>query len=353
LQYRLLVYYDLRMKRILHSTRPARLATIALSCGLATACSTYQPLGRGSDVPWAAAGQTRSAAAAAERSGRRGELSQPEVIELAGDEHRVRAGDRLSTLARTYRVSVRALAEANRLEAPYVIYVGQRLRIPGHTTSAPEPVLATLGDRYVVQRGDTLSGIARRIDVPMVQLAAANQIASPYQLYAGQKLRLPDPDVFRIEPAAGKPTLAAAAQGTPPPLSGQGFLWPVNGKVIGGFGPIDQGQRRDGIDIAAREGAPVLAAEDALVAYAGEGIRGYGRLILLRHAEGYITTYGHNAALLVDVGERVARGQVIARVGSTGDASRSQLHFELRKGRTPIDPETVLVRDSTAVASTD
>jgi murein DD-endopeptidase MepM/ murein hydrolase activator NlpD len=344
LQYRLLVYYDLRMKRILHSTRPARLATIALSCGLATACSTYQPLGRGSDVPWAAAGQTRSAAAAAERSGRRGELAQPQVMELAGDGHRVRAGDRLSTLARTYGVSVRALAEANRLEAPYVIYVGQRLRIPGHTTSAPEPVLATLGDRYVVQRGDTLSGIARRIDVPMVQLAAANQIASPYQLYAGQKLRLPDPDVFRIEPAAGKPTLAAAAQG---------FLWPVNGKVVGGFGPIDQGQRRDGIDIAAREGAPVLAAEDGLVAYAGEGIRGYGRLILLRHAEGYITTYAHNAALLVDVGERVARGQVIARVGSTGDASRSQLHFELRKGRTPIDPETVLVRDSTAFASTE
>ena len=266
-------------------------------------------------------------------------------MELAGDGHRVRSGDRLSTLARTYGVSVRALAEANRLEAPYVIYVGQLLRIPGHTTSAPEPVLATLGDRYVVQRGDTLSGIARRIDVPMVQLAAANQIASPYQLYAGQKLRLPDPDVFRIEPAAGKPTLAAAAQGTPPPLSGQGFLWPVNGKVVGGFGPIDQGQRRDGIDIAAREGAPVLAAEDGLVAYAGEGIRGYGRLILLRHAEGYITTYAHNAALLVDVGERVARGQVIARVGSTGDASRSQLHFELRKGRTPIDPETVLVRE--------
>ena len=341
------------MKRILHPTGRARLTTVALACGLATGCSTYHPLDRGSDVPWADSGRPRSVAAAPERSGRRGELTQPQVVELAGDGHRVRAGDRLSKLANTYGVSVRALAEANGLEPPYVIYVGQLLRIPGSSAGASAPVLATLGDRYVVRRGDTLWGIARRIDVPMVQLAAANQIDSPYQLYAGQKLRLPDPDVFRIEPAAGKPTLAAAARGTPPPLSGRGFLWPVNGKVIGGFGPIDQGQRRDGIDIAAREGAPVLAAEDGLVAYAGDGIRGYGRLILLRHADGYITTYGHNAALLVDVGERVARGQVIARVGSTGDASRSQLHFELRKGRTPIDPQTVLVRDSTAVASTD
>jgi murein DD-endopeptidase MepM/ murein hydrolase activator NlpD len=264
----------------------------------------------------------------------------------------VRPGDRLSKLAESYGVSVRALAEANRLEAPYVIYVGQMLRIPGHGGSAPEPTVVTIGDLYVVQRGDTLSGIARRIDVPLVQLAAANQIASPYPVYAGQKLRVPDPEVFKIEPAAGKPVVAGIARGEPPPLSGRGFLWPVNGKVIGGFGPIGQGQRRDGIHIAAREGAPVLAAEDGIVAYAGDGIRSYGRLILLRHADGYITTYGHNAALLVEAGELVARGQVIARVGSTGDATRSQLHFELRKGRTPIDPEAVMVREPTAVAST-
>ena len=107
--------------------------------------------------------------------------------------------------------------------------------------------------------------------------------------------------------------------------------------MIGGFGPIGPGQRRDGIDIAAREGAPVLAAEDGIVAYAGDGIRTLGRLILIRHDEGYITTYAHNAALLVEAGDAVARGQVIARVGSTGDVTRSQLHFEIRKGRKPID----------------
>jgi murein DD-endopeptidase MepM/ murein hydrolase activator NlpD len=340
------------MKWILYPTERARLATIVVTWGLAaTACSTYQPLDRGSDVPWAGASPYRSATAAADRSGKRAGWAQPQVVDAAaGGGHRVGRGDRLSTLAKKYGVSVRALAEANGLEAPYVIYVGQVLRIPGQSVSRPEPTVVSIGDRYVVRRGDTLSGIAERIDVSMVELAAANHLAAPYRVYAGQKLVLPDPEAFKVEPAAGKPV--TIAHGEPPPLSGAGFLWPVNGKVVGGFGPINQGQRRDGIDIAAREGAPVLAAEDGIVAYAGDGIRGYGRLILLRHADGYITTYGHNAALLVDAGELVTRGQVIARVGSTGDATRSQLHFELRKGRAPIDPETVLVREPTAVAST-
>ena len=123
--------------------------------------------------------------------------------------------------------------------------------------------------------------------------------------------------------------------------------------MIGDFGRTRQGQRRDGIDIAAREGAPVLAAEDGVVAYAGDGVHGYGRLILVRHGDGYITTYAHNAALLVEAGELVERGQVIARVGSTGDVTRSLLHFELRKGRKPIDPEAVLVHEGTTVASTN
>jgi murein DD-endopeptidase MepM/ murein hydrolase activator NlpD len=340
------------MQWIVHHSDLRRLATIMVGCGLVAACSTYQPLGRGSDVPWAKAGQYRSGAPAPERANR--QSAQSKVVEVLPGSYRVQPGDRLSTLAKRYGVSVRALAQVNQLEAPYVIYAGQILRIPDQAgVERREPTVVTIGDRYVVRRGETLSGIAKRIDVSMVELAAANQIDSPYDVYAGQKLRLPNPDIARIEPAAAKPGLGPISRGAPPPLSGHGFLWPVNGKVVGGFGPIDQGQRRDGIDIAARQGAPVLAAEDGIVAYAGEGIRGYGRLVLLRHAEGYITTYAHNAALLVEAGELVQRGQVIARVGATGDATRSQLHFELRKGRTPIDPETVLVREPTAIASTE
>jgi murein DD-endopeptidase MepM/ murein hydrolase activator NlpD len=138
-----------------------------------------------------------------------------------------------------------------------------------------------------------------------------------------------------------------------PPLKNADFLWPVSGKVIGSFGPIDQWRRRNGIDIAARWGAPVLAAQDGIVAYAGDVIREYGQMILLLHDQGYITTYAHNAALLVGVGDVVRRGQVIARVGDSGNTNRSMLYFELRKGRTPIDPQTRLVHDGTAMAITE
>jgi murein DD-endopeptidase MepM/ murein hydrolase activator NlpD len=327
------------MQRFFHHGGGPRLAVLVLAGGLTAACSTYHPLGSGSDVPWAVATGTGTV-----------QSMRPALrAKLPGD-YRVQPGDRLSTLAQRYGVSVQALAEANDLEAPYVIYIGQSLHIPGR--GASEPSVRLVGDRYVVQQGDTLSGIASRIDVPMVRLAAVNQIVSPYQLYAGQQLRLPGPEENVIVPAPPKVALPAAGRGETPPLSGEGFLWPVNGKVIGGFGPIGRGQRRDGIDVAAREGAPVLAAEDGVVAYAGNGIRTLGRLILIRHDEGYITTYAHNAALLVEVGAVVERGQVIARVGSSGDAPRPMLHFEIRKGRQPLDPETILVHEPTAVAST-
>lgn len=331
------------MKGILHHSGRSLLAVVVLAGGLTAGCSTYRPLDGGSTVPWA---QTSGRSGVA--TVRAGERATPMV---AAGNYRVQPGDRLSVLAQRYGVSVRTLAEANGLEAPYVIYAGQSLLVPGLNNATPAPTVAVIGDRYVVQRGDTLSGIAQRADVSMVQLAAANQIAKPYEVYAGQKLRMPGPEAVAPKPAP-KVALAPAAHGAAPPLSGRGFLWPVNGKVIGGFGPTAQGQRRDGIDIAAREGAPVLAAEDGIVAYAGDGIRTLGRLILVRHDEGYITTYAHNAALLAEVGAVVERGQVIARVGSSGDVVRPQLHFEIRKGRKPVNPETVLVHETTEVAST-
>ncbi len=337
-----------------------------MAAGGLTACSTYQPLDAGSKVPWAEAAEAPPAPAAAASMG-----AVLSASSLPADRYVVQSGDRLASLATSYGMSVHALAEANQLEAPYVIYVGQVLRV-SKDGQAAEPVVEQVADagvavepaaaapigggRYVVRRGETLGAISRRAGVPLVELAAANRIAAPYDVLAGQTLRLPGPGSSPAGTiASAKVAVAAHRQGSgePPALSGRGFLWPVNGKVIAGFGRTRQGQRRDGIDIAARQGAPVLAAEDGIVAYAGNGVHGYGRLILLRHGEGYITTYAHNAALLVEAGDLVERGQVIARVGSTGDAPRSLLHFELRKGRKPIDPEAVLVREGTTVASTE
>ena len=263
----------------------------------------------------------------------------------------------MSTLARAYGVTVHALADINGLEPPYVIYVGQVLQLPKRGDARrPAPAIGLADRGYRVRPGDTLSGLAHRFDVAMIELAAVNRLDPPYHLEVGQRLRVPESSVAP-QPAVvqvavrSEPHSTPSATDGPPPLSGEGFLWPVNGKLIGGFGETKDGQMRAGIDIAARKGTPVLASEDGVVVYAADGIRGYGKLVLIRHDEDYITTYAHNSALLVEVGESVRRGQVIARVGDSGDVEDSQLHFELRKGRQPIDPETMLVGRPTEVAS--
>ena len=130
----------------------------------------------------------------------------------------------------------------------------------------------------------------------------------------------------------------------PPSLavSDHGFIWPVHGRIVAAFGTGPQGTHNDGIDIAAREGTPVLAADSGEVAYAGNELRGYGNLILIKHPNGFITAYAHNQTLLVRRGEHVRRGQVIARVGATGTVNQPQLHFEIRLGARPLDPDTYL-----------
>jgi murein DD-endopeptidase MepM/ murein hydrolase activator NlpD len=112
----------------------------------------------------------------------------------------------------------------------------------------------------------------------------------------------------------------------------------VAGKVVARFGPTTGGTQNDGINIGAAEGTPVVAADAGTVAYAGNELRGYGNLILIKHADGWMTAYAHNSKLLVTRGQKVQRGQVIARVGSTGAVSEPQLHFEVRRGSRALDP---------------
>ncbi len=124
----------------------------------------------------------------------------------------------------------------------------------------------------------------------------------------------------------------------PPPASAHGFIWPAHGRLIATYGPAGDGIHNDGINIAAAEGTPVLAADAGVVAYAGNELRGYGNLILLKHAGGWMTAYAHNAALLVKRGDKVRRGQPIARIGNTGAVNEPQLHFEIRRGTRALDP---------------
>ncbi len=141
--------------------------------------------------------------------------------------------------------------------------------------------------------------------------------------------------------AAGSQTASTQPRATSaqPAVHGTGkFLWPVNGKIISPFGPKDGGQHNDGINIAAPLGTPVHAADTGVVVYAGNELRGFGNLLLIRHDNGWVSAYAHCDALLVKRGDTVKRGQVIARVGQSGNVNAPQLHFELRKGAEAVDP---------------
>ena len=128
----------------------------------------------------------------------------------------------------------------------------------------------------------------------------------------------------------------------PPARTGGKFLWPVPGKVVGKFGPQGSGRHNDGINILAPRGTPVRAAENGVVVYAGNQLKGFGRLLLVKHSDSWITAYAHNDTLLVERGQTVQRGQPIARVGSSGNVASPQLHFEVRKGKRAVDPVRVL-----------
>lgn len=271
----------------------------------------------------------------------------------AGSGITVRRNDTLYAISRRQGVSLRALIAANNLQPPYLI-------VPGQTLVLPRARLHT------VVKGDTVFSISRRYNVNMSDLARANRLGPPFTIARGQLLVIPGPGdrppVALAGKSAGANSRAAAPKAAttnrqtqtqaqkprsvarkqpvpaPPPRSGKTFSWPVRGTVISGFGPKKGGYHNDGINIATSAGTPVFAAENGVVSYAGNELRGYGNLLLVQHAGGWITAYAHNSRLLVSRGDKIARGQLIAHAGDTGGVTRAQLHFEIRKGATPVNP---------------
>jgi murein DD-endopeptidase MepM/ murein hydrolase activator NlpD len=166
----------------------------------------------------------------------------------------------------------------------------------------------------------------------------------------------PNADTASASPAAAAPAPPTAAPEPPvasnatpaPAQSGGAFLWPVRGRVLAAYGSKTDGTHNDGINIGAPKGAAVQAADAGVVAYTGNELRGYGNLILVKHPNGWISAYAHCDLILVKRGEKVVRGQVIARVGSTGNVGEPQLHFELRRGNHPVDPREFLAPLPTA-----
>jgi murein DD-endopeptidase MepM/ murein hydrolase activator NlpD len=187
---------------------------------------------------------------------------------------------------------------------------------------------------------------------PSAKAAAAGRAAASAKAAAAGKAAAPKAQPAKATPAPKQPESQQAAVVTPSdetpaptPIKADAtptFRWPVKGRVIAGFGPKPNGQQNDGINLAVPEGTPVKAAEDGVVAYAGNELKGYGNLVLIRHSNGYVTAYAHAKELLVKRGDSVKRGQVIANSGQTGNVDTPQLHFEVRKGPAPLDPMPLL-----------
>jgi len=298
----------------------------------------------------------------------------------------VGTSDTLDGLARHYNVTPTAILQANGYKGPRALSPGQQLIIPRPTavaaapTSAAQPLaapaLAAPASKvvaaapapsvHVVNPGDTLLSIARRNHVSVAELAKANNIDATAKLKLGAKLTVPaaktsaaaqpaaasTPPASKMTAAAGTQQSARLVQATTS-VEGVGetpvkaadataalptFRWPVRGKVITSYGAKTNGKANDGINLAVPEGTPVKAAEDGVVAYSGNELKGYGNLILVRHANGYVTAYAHASELLVKRGDTIKRGQVIAKSGQSGEVASPQLHFEIRRGSQPVDP---------------
>lgn len=296
----------------------------------------------------------------------------------------VQRGDSLYKISRRYNVRLRAIIDANNLKPPYTIFPGQKLRMP-------------VTGVHIVRRGETVYQIAQRYGTEPGTLVRINRISPPYRLSAGQRLVLPSgasqagqvasgpvstsrpgPNSARPPATAGtRKTVPQTATGSPPPRSAAapprrtvlpkervvvkrapstsaavkppppsrgGFIWPVSGRLLSRFGTLGKGLQNDGINILARRGTPVRSIQNGVVAYSGNELRGFGNLLLIKHAGGWISAYAHNDKLLVKTGQRVRRGQVISHVGSTGSVDKPQLHFELRRQNRAVDPERYLGR---------
>ncbi len=219
--------------------------------------------------------------------------------------------------------------------------------------ASPPPRVSTpkQGQSVVVNRGDTMYGIAFRNGIDVRDLAAWNGVGAPYTIYPGQHLRLYPKGASSVvttkpsrpvtpTPTSPKPAAPAPRPVPPPPAASPiAWTWPANGQILNGY--VAGEPTKQGIDIAGSGGDPVRAAGDGVVVYSGAGLVGYGELIIVKHNDAWLSAYGHNRKRLVNEGQLVKAGQQIAEMGRTG-AAREMVHFEIRYNGKPVDPQTYL-----------
>jgi murein DD-endopeptidase MepM/ murein hydrolase activator NlpD len=298
--------------------------------------------------------------------------------------HIVAQDETVYGISRLYGVDSSTLVKLNAIDPPYTVFPGQTLVLPApiepvsmasSQATAPSSAAVTNAPLDDAGTSSATNDAPPPADAPTATVSAPTPTGStqgmeapPVVLPGGTATGgTPAPLPPKPDPAAGatgegaeSPAAPAAADsGTaastatqtavvdpmliePAGRSAGQFLWPVNGKVVSEFGGKEDGLHNDGINIAAPLGTPVRAAENGVVVYAGNELRGFGNMLLVRHADGWVSAYAHNESLLVARGDTVTRGQTIARVGSTGNVPSPQLHFELRRGTDAVNPRDFL-----------
>lgn len=289
-------------------------------------------------------------------------VASPDVAARYTGTYTVQRGDSMYALALRLKVPMVELQQVNGIPDVRKVKPGMVLKVPASAVAAapvPQqtaPVTAS-GPKVptaVVQKELAASDNSGGPVVPPArpvlingekQVAAVDPTADVKAAAASGTVPITD-TTFEARPAAGPATVSAtsagrqaAAGGAVATAAGELKLrWPVRGKIIAGFGPRPDGTHNDGVNVQVPQGVEVLAAESGSIAYAGSELKGYGNLVLVRHDNGWITAYAHNSEILVKRGDRVKRGQPLAKAGKSGQVDQSQVHFELRQGSKPVDP---------------
>jgi murein DD-endopeptidase MepM/ murein hydrolase activator NlpD len=292
----------------------------------------------------------------------------------------VHHGQTLADIAHANHMPEHALIAANNLKPPYVLHSGARLVIPDRDTPpvqqaiAAPPTLPPAAPLYPAPPPAALAQMAAmppHPTTPAQTVTAPPYPAAPAQAAAATTPTQPPPtakglpDIVPLDPPAAafappptparNPTAALPPPGEPVPTAaaeapGGRFPWPVHGRILANYGSANGGTRNEGINIAAPLGTPVRSIDGGTVAYVGNEVKGYGNLVLVKHANGWISAYAHLDDVMVKKGDTVSPGDVIGKVGDTGGVGEPQLHFELRRGKKPVDPKEFLGPAGSAAA---
>ena len=248
-------------------------------------------------------------------------------------------GDNLYRLAKNYNIPMRDIIEANNLKSPFILNIGDRLTIPSPRI-------------HTVSKGDTYASISRLYDLSITELVRQNNASAPFLLHEGDQVylsrsRMPGVTRSTSKVSYSKKNLETAKKRInmpkPPKRSGgKGFEWPVQGRLLSSYGAKKGGLFNDGINIGAPKGTAVRAAENGVVVYSGNELKGFGNLVLVKHDGGFVSAYAHLEKSLVKKGVIVSKGEGLGTVGSTGSVNTPQLHFEIRKNGKALDPKKYL-----------